>query len=162
MFIAQGAMSHISTPYLVLGECKTFDRFVAKDCARARKAAQLFPGAVLCFCTFNETLDSKEIKGITKIVSADRDSLGVGKQMNPVLILTATELFGQFSRRDFSSLYKDEGERLNRMIWHSEIDEICEFTQRRYLGMPSSHEVRTQKRNRRLARKIVKGSTPMV
>jgi hypothetical protein len=74
MFITPGAMSHISTPYLVLGECKSFDRFVEKDFARARKVAQLFPGAVLCFCTFNENLDANEIKGITKIVKAGRDS----------------------------------------------------------------------------------------
>jgi len=79
----------------------------------------------------------------SQILSARLD---VGKQLNPVLILTATELFGRFKLSDFSALYQDKEERVNRMIWRSEIDEVCEFTQERYLGMPSSHEVRQEKR----------------
>jgi hypothetical protein len=153
MFVLPGATSHISTPYLILGECKSYDRFDEKDFARARKAAKLFPGAVLCFCTFNEKLNSKEIRELKKIVNAGRTRLDVGKQLNPVLILTATELFGQFKLGDFSALYKDKEERVNRMIWRSEIDEVCEFTQERYLGMPSSHEVRQEKRKKRMALK---------
>jgi hypothetical protein len=156
MFVMPGATSHISTPYLILGECKSFDRFDEKDYARARKAAKLFPGAVLCFCTFNESLNQDEVKGIKKIVEAGRDRLDVGKQLNPVLILTATELFGQFNIEEFSSLYKDKEDRVNRMIWRQEIDEICEFTQERYLGMPSSHEVRQERYKKRLARKAAR------
>ena len=153
MFVQPGATSHISTPYLILGECKSYDRFDEKDFDRARKAAKLFPGAVLCFCTFNETLNAKEIKELRKIVTVGRARLDVGKQLNPVLILTATELFGQFQLVDFSSLYKDKEDRVNRMIWRAEIDEICEFTQERYLGMSSSHEVRQQKRKKQIAAK---------
>jgi hypothetical protein len=158
MFVEPGATSHISTPYLILGECKSYDRFEEKDFARARKAAQLFPGAVLCFCTLKEALETDEIKGITKIVTAGRGRLDVGKQVNPVLILTATELFGQFNIKEFALLYKDEAERVNRMIWRSEINEICEFTQKRYLGMPSSHEVRQEKYKKRVARKAVRSA----
>jgi hypothetical protein len=60
--------------------------------------------------------------------------------------------------RDFASLYKDEGERVNRMIWRAEIDEVCEFTQRRYLGMPSSHEVRQEMYQKRVARKAARNA----
>ncbi len=56
----------------------------------------MFPGAVLCFCTFNEVLDAKEKKGLKKIVEGGRQILDVGMQLNPVLILTGRELFGQF------------------------------------------------------------------
>jgi hypothetical protein len=160
MFVQPGATSHISTPYLILGECKSYDRFDEKDFDRARKAAKLFPGAILCFCTFNEALNAKEIKELKKIVTAGRARLDVGKQLNPVLILTATELFGQFKLVDFSSLYKDKEDRVNRMIWRSEIDEICEFTQERYLGMPSSHEVRQEKRKKQIAAKAKRQPQP--
>jgi len=156
MFVEPGASSHISTPYLIFGECKSYDRFGEKDFARARKAAQLFPGAVLCFCTLNDVLDPEEIKGISKIVTAGRSQLDIGKQLNPVLILTATELFGQFIIGDFASVYKDEEEQVNRMTWRSEINEICEFTQRRYLGMPSSHDVRQAKHKKRAERKAAR------
>jgi hypothetical protein len=155
MFVEQGASSHISTPFLIFGECKSYDRFEEKDFARARRAAELVPGAVLCFCTLNGELDPNEIKGIRKIVTTGRSRLDVGRQLNPVLVLTATELFGQFTIGDFASLYKDEAEQVNRMIWRSEINEICEFTQKRYLGMPSSHEVRQTKNKKRAAKKAL-------
>jgi hypothetical protein len=162
MFIAPGATSHLSTPYLILGECKSFDRFDEKDFARARRAAELFPGAVLCFCTFNDSLNPAEVKGITRLVESGRARLDVGKQLNPVLVLTATELFGQFNIREFSSLYKDKEDRVNRMIWRLEINEICEFTQERYLGMPSSHEVRQAKYKKQLARKAARQAKKVV
>jgi len=144
-FINLGASSLIRTPYLLLGECKSFNRFKEEDFERARKAAKLFPGAVLCFCTFNESLSASEIKGLKKIVNAGRKRMDVGVDLNPVLILTARELFGQFRLGQLSDLYGNDAQLARGLFMRGEINELCEFTQRLYLGMPSSHEVRRQK-----------------
>ncbi|MGD0799604.1 MAG: hypothetical protein ABR910_17965, partial [Acidobacteriaceae bacterium] len=135
-FITMGAFSQITTPYLILGECKSFNRFEDKDFERARRAGELFPGAILCFCTFNESLGPSEIKGLKKIVEAGRESLDVGMSVNPVLILTARELFGQFHFGEFSKVYGTDSQMARGMFMRGEIREVCEFTQRLYLGMP--------------------------
>ncbi len=67
MLAKPSRFGHTSSPHLIIGECKSFNRFEARDFARAEEAASLFPGAVLCFCTFNEALDKQEIKGLTKL-----------------------------------------------------------------------------------------------
>ncbi len=110
IFVAPGAISHISTPYLIFGECKSFNNFEEKDFARARKTAQMYRGAVLCFSTFRDSLDRDEIVAIKQIAEAGRDPLDAGRQLNPVLILTARELFGQFRHVDFNSLYGDKAQ----------------------------------------------------
>lgn len=155
-FITMGALSQITTPYLILGECKSFNRFEDKDFERARRASELFPGAVLCFGTFNDSLNPFEIKGLKRIVEAGRESLDVGMSLNPVLILTARELFGQFHSGEFPELYGSDSQMARGMFMHGEIREVCEFTQRLYLGMPSSHEERQAKVRKRMAKKQVK------
>ena len=69
-----------SSPHLIIGECKSFNRFEQRDFVRAEQAATLFPGAILCFCTFNESLDKNEIKGLTKLAKQGRKRMDVGKQ----------------------------------------------------------------------------------
>jgi hypothetical protein len=144
-FINLGASSLIATPYLLLGECKSFNRFKEDDFERARKAAKLFPGAILCFCTFNDALNSSEIKELKKIARTGRKRMDVGIDLNPVLILTGRELFGQFRLAEFSDLYGSEAKLAQALFRRGEINELCEFTQKLYLGMPSSHELRQQK-----------------
>lgn len=144
-FVAPSAINPITSPYLMLGECKSFNRFEEKDFERARKAAELFPGAVLCFCTFNETLNAAEIRGLKKIVEAGREILDVGMSVNPVLVLTGRELFGQFKFGEFSELYGNDSQMARGMFMRGEIRDLCEFTQRLYLGMRSSHDVRQDK-----------------
>ena len=155
-FVEPGAFSVITSPYLMLGECKSFNRFEEKDFERAKKAAELFPGAVLCFCTFNETLEPAEIKGLKKIVEAGREILDVGQSVNPVLILTGRELFGQFHFGEFSELYGSDSQMARGMFMRSEVRDLCEFTQRLYLGLPSSHDVRQAKIRKRIVKKQAK------
>ena len=152
IFVAPGAISHISTPYLIFGECKSFNKFEEKDFARARKTAQMYRGAVLCFSTFRDSLDRDEIKAIKQIAEAGRDPLDVGRQLNPVLILTARELFGQFRHVDFNSLYGDKAQYARGIFIRREIDELCDFTQQLYLGMPSRHDALDKKRRERIAK----------
>ncbi len=73
-----------------------------------RKAAELFPGAVLCFCTFNDSLNQAEVKGITKLVESGRARLDVGEATQSCPRSDCHGLFGQFNIREFSSLYNDK------------------------------------------------------
>jgi hypothetical protein len=144
---------------LIIGECKSFNRFEKKDFIRAEQAATLFPGAVLCFCTFNDALDKDEIKGLTKLARHGRRRMDVGKQMNPVLILTSRELFSEFKMTDFYSLYGDKADYAHGIYLRDDIQELCEFTQQIYLGVPSYHESLEEKRRKKTARLAAKSQT---
>ena len=63
---------------------------------------------ILCFCAFDDSLEASEIKGLKNIVKAGRDFPEVGMSVNPLLILTARELFGQFHFGEFSELYETQ------------------------------------------------------
>jgi hypothetical protein len=156
MLAAPSFFSHTSSPHLIIGECKSFNRFEEKDFARAREAGKLFPGAVLCFCTFNESLDQNEIRGLTRIANEGRERLGVGKQMNPVLILTARELFSEFKMAGLESLYGEKGQHARAMFIRDDMEELCDFMQQLYLGMPSYHQWLEDKHKKRLARRATK------
>jgi hypothetical protein len=92
MFIAPAMLSQASSPTLVIGEAKSFNLFESRDFERARQAAELFPGAVLCFATFRDQLTPGEKRRMRALVTAGRESLEVGRQINPVLILTGTRI----------------------------------------------------------------------
>jgi hypothetical protein len=160
MLAAPSRFSHRSSPYLIIGECKSFNRFDQKDFARAREAAELFPGAVLCFCTFNEALDKNEIRGLTSLATHGRARLDVGKQMNPVLILTARELFSEFKMTDFYSLHGDKADYARSVYARHDMEELCDFTQQLYLGMPSYHKWLEEKRRKKAARLAAKYTAP--
>jgi hypothetical protein len=152
MLAAPGKFSHTSSPHLIIGECKSFNRFEQRDFARAEQAATLFPGAILCFCSFNDSLDKNEIKGLTKLAKQGRKRMDVGKQTNPVLILTARELFAEFSMSDFYSAYGDKAEYARHVYMRDDMQELCEFTQQLYLGMPSYHEELQERHRKKTAR----------
>jgi hypothetical protein len=57
---------------VLFAECKTYDRFQAKDFMRMRQLAKTFPGAVLVFSTLRKSLSLQEIKGITRIAKRGR------------------------------------------------------------------------------------------
>jgi hypothetical protein len=160
MLAKPSRFSHTSSPQLIIGECKSFNRFEKRDFARAAEAAKLFPGAILCFCTFNEALDKEEIKGLTKLAKQGRKRMAVGKQTNPVLILTARELFSEFKISDFYSLYGVKADYARRVYMRHVMQELCEFTQQLYLGMPSYHEVMEEKRRKRAIHLAAKPREP--
>jgi hypothetical protein len=160
MLAAPGRFSHTSSPHLIIGECKSFNRFEERDFVRAEEAAKLFPGAVLCFCTFNEALSKEEVKGLTKLAKQGQKRMDVGKQINPVLILTARELFSEFKITDFYGLYGDKAEYAHGVYLRDDMQELCEFTQQIYLGMPSYHELLEEKRRKSAARLASKFQVP--
>jgi hypothetical protein len=156
MFAAPNRFTHVSSPYMILGECKSFKRFNEKDFTRAREAANLFPGCVLCFCTFNETLNRDEIRGIRPIALEGRKEMDIGKQMNPVLVLTARELFGELRLLDFHSLYGDKAQYASSVYMRGDMQELCDFTQQLYLGMQPHHEWLDEKYKKIIARRTAR------
>ena len=160
MLARPSRFSHTASPHLFIGECKSFNRFEERDFTRAEQAASLFPGGILCFCTFNETLNNHEIRGLTKLANQGRKRMDVGKQMNPVLILTGRELFSEFMMTDFYSIYGDKAEYARSMYMRDDIQELCDFTQQLYLGMPSYHEWLQEKSRKRAAKLAAKIQAP--
>jgi hypothetical protein len=77
---------------VLFGECKTYAPFTKRDFDRARYLAKTFPGAVLAFCTLRKELTKKEIAGISRIAKAGRKYWKPERPINPVLVLTGTEL----------------------------------------------------------------------
>jgi hypothetical protein len=158
LFAKPHRYEHTSTPHLILGECKSFNRFKADDFARARTAAKLFPGCILCFCTFNDAFSPYEIRELTRLVIAGRKRIDVGKQANPVLLLTATELFGQYKIIPAYDMYGEKKEMAERVYRRGDIQETCDFTQQLYLGIESYYTWRDKKRQSLIARRAARKS----
>lgn len=77
---------------LILGECKTFNRFERKDALRLRAMARAFPGAYLVCSSMNEALNDEEVALLRPIAKAGRRDW-----RNPVIVLTANELANDFN-----------------------------------------------------------------
>lgn len=158
LFAKPHRYEHTSTPHLILGECKSFNKLDADDFARARTAAKLFPGCVLCFCTFNDAFSPYEIRELTRLVIAGRKRIDVGKQANPVLLLTATELFGQYKIIPAYEMYGGKKEMAKQVYRRGDIQETCDFTQQLYLGIESYYTWRDKKRQSLIARRAARKS----
>jgi hypothetical protein len=120
---------------LILGECKTNDRFKKKDLNRMRALAKAVPGAVIAFCTLRDQLESSEKRLIASLANQGRRHWRAGKWFNPVLVLTGTELF---SDRPIPFCWKDKGGRYAPFdnFYHSEgFQDLCDVTQQLYLDM---------------------------
>ncbi len=119
--------------------------------------AKLFPGAVLCFCTLRPGLSSQEKKKITQIARQGRRSLRTGQRQNPVLVLTQTELLGQFKIGSFVDDYPGQFSKFAESAFlRGDLQEICDFTLQVHLGIESYHDwVRTRYEARRTRRLTV-------
>jgi hypothetical protein len=153
MFVAPSHWEHDTAPYLVLGECKSFNRLEAKDFARARALAKAFPGAILAFATFNESFSPKEIKALKGIVLKGRIHLDVGRIRNPVILLTARELFGQFKLSGYDDQDGPKADYARMVVIRGDLQELADFTQQIYLDMQPYHEWRDERWRTRM-RKI--------
>jgi len=78
---------------VAFGEAKTFNKFKKKDFDRMRVIAKNFPGAILVFSTLRKNLTSFEIKELKKLANVGNKYWKSERPINPVLILTANELF---------------------------------------------------------------------
>lgn len=120
---------------LAFGECKTYGPFTKKDFERMQYLAKAFPGAVLVFSTLRKSLTKAEIAGITRIAKAGRKFWKAERPINPVLVLTGTELL-TYDRPPYC--WKEEDQKLYDRV--SGLLSVCDATQQRYLKLPSWHK----------------------
>jgi hypothetical protein len=118
---------------LVFGECKTYGRFKEKDFERMRYLAKTFPGAVLVFSTLRKTLTAEEITGITRIAKTGRRYWKPERPINPVLVLTGTELLDWQGPPYCWEKLTDK--KLNRVRVRGLLG-VCDATQQIYLSLP--------------------------
>ena len=150
-FVKPGRFSHLADPLLILGECKTFGDFDARDFQKMTTLASMFPGSVISFCTLKDTLKRPEKAAIARLARQGRRSLESGQQRNPVLVLTRTELLGQFKPERFADDYPAQFSRFGKSVFmRRDLQEVCDFTQQVHLGIEPYHEwIQARRANRR-------------
>jgi len=121
-------------PVLVLGECKSYGRFLQKDVDRMRRLGDTFPGTTLVFCTFRRELDGSEKKRIAGLAKRGRESLAGERWLHPVLVLTGDELFSDISPPEWWR-QADEGHRA-----YPGLSNHCNISQQLHLDMTSYSE----------------------
>ena len=147
----QQTMFGEETNGLLFGECKSYGPFEKKDYVRMRYLAKTFPGAVLVFSTLRKTLSPAEIAEIGRIARTGRKYWKSERPINPVLVLTGTELFG-----DTAPPYCwDDATKKRFEHVHGLID-LCDATQQVYLNLPSWRAQWHEQFERRRARAMAK------
>ena len=133
-FWRQGRFGEIQDG-VIFAECKSYNEFRKTDFDRMELLARTFPGAVLAFCTLRKALKPDELSGIGRISKKGRKYWKSDRPVNPVLILTGTELLSNMVPPNcWESPTKEKFLRLDGLI------DLCEATQQIYLGLPSWHD----------------------
>ena len=139
------------TSGLIFGECKSYGKFEKKDHDRMRYLAKTFPGTVLVFSTLRKTLASTEITEIRKIAKAGRKYWKAERPINPVLVLTGTELFDHVAPPYcWDDTTKKRFEHVHGLL------DLCDATQQLYLDLPSWRAQWHEQFERRRARAMAK------
>lgn len=136
---------------LVFGECKTYGTFTKKDFERVHQLARTFPGAVLVFSTLRKELTKEEIVGITRIAKPGRRYWKAERPINPVLVLTGTELL---THEGPPYCWKEEDQQRHERV--SGLLGVCDATQQLYLGLPPWREEWHDKWEKRRKRYIAR------
>jgi hypothetical protein len=133
-------------PLLVIGEAKSFGKNAISEDAviGLRKVANRFPGAIMIVSSLREISDytADELQRLRDLALWGRREVYQGQPRNPLVVLTATELF---ARHGIFDAWKKEGEAAEAV--HPSIDPadlhvLAELTQKRYLGLPGFWEER--------------------
>lgn len=136
---------------VLFAECKTYDQFERKDFVRMRALAKSFPGAVLVFSTLRKTLTPKEVAGITSIAKAGRKYWKPERSVNPVLVLTGTELLSHFG----PPYCWDEPIKKKFDNFHGLLG-LCDVSQQIYLSLPPWQNEFVEKLEKRHHRRLLK------
>ncbi len=133
-------------PSFFVGEAKSFGKDAIDDkvVESLQKIAKRFPGMFMIVSSLRPigqyTVD--EIRRLRELAQWGRDRMFNGQPRNPLVILTATELFSDFS---IEQAWKEAGGRAAQMAepaWHdlSNLHQLAHATQSLYLGLPPFHE----------------------
>jgi len=139
---------------VVHAECKSFNVFEKRDVDRLKALGVAFPGSVLVFATLKDVLDRAEARRIESLVRAERRKRLRGAPYNPVVVLTAVELF---SSQGIAECWEGRGglyEKFHqRRFDYSDLSALADATQQLYLDMQSWHQWSEGERNKRRAAK---------
>jgi len=141
-FRRAGTYGTQQTTHLVFGEAKSFgrDTFTVQDVARMQELALKFPGAAIAFATMRSASDlTAEEIGRLKVLAewGRRQGSKRGRSRTPIVVLTGTELFAEFSLRD---TWKKAGGRHAELVSPAYVRtdnllDLADMTQQLYLGM---------------------------
>lgn len=143
-------------PELLIGETKSLgkgDLIKPKDLAKLKAIGQKLPGAILVISVLRESFTTSEKKWLQQFVKWCRRPDDHGRQTNPVILLTANELFFEHM---ISATWEKLGEPFKSFADYEHTRNLHSFadaTQRIYLGLPSFHQWYEAERKKRLARK---------
>ena len=129
----------------VFGEAKSFVRkFNQHDVSQMKQLAETFPGSILVFAALRdcEEFSNKEIERLKKLAQWGREyDADRQKSRAPVIILTGTELFTEYSLK---KSWEEKGGKHEQLIEPAAINArldnlriLADLTQQLYLDMPS-------------------------
>src|SRR5262249_28853090 len=113
-----------------------------KDLSKLKAIGQKIPGATLAISVLRESFSPSEKKLLKPFVQWGRRPDAEEQPTNPVLLLTAHELFTEHS---ISETWKKLGPPYKRFAAYEhtrKLDNFCDATQQIHLGLPSFHESR--------------------
>ena len=133
-------------PVLVLGEAKSFGKNAIDDddLAGLREVAARFPGAVLVVSSLRSIAEYSlaERQRLTDLALWGRTPDNGWRPRNPVILLTATELFADHG---IAHAWRQAGGRAAELVQPAYVDlsdlhVLAEATQNLYLGLPSFYK----------------------
>jgi hypothetical protein len=131
-------------PLLVVGEAKSFGKNAISEDAvvSLRKVADRFPGAIMVVSSLREIDDytTGELGRLRDLALWGRREVYDGQPINPLIVLTATELFADHGI--FDAWNKAGGQAVHPSIDSSDLHALAELTQKRYLNLPGFWEER--------------------
>ena len=137
-------------PLMLIGEAKSFGKNAIGDDAinSLKKLAERFPGALMVVSSLRDIADysQDELVRLRDLALWGRRSTHHDRPRNPLIILTATELFAKYGIYDD---WTSKGGETGEIVRHASTDpsnlyEVAELTQRRYLGLPRVWEEQMQ------------------
>lgn len=139
----------------LFGESKTYGQFGKKDFDRMEHLGDTFPGAILVFSTLRKSLTDDEIRGIRKVAKRGRVHWKAERPINPVLVLTGTELLSWMPP---PMCWDDTTKaRFSRMFG---LLDLCDATQQLYLGFPPWEMEWSEKWEKRRQQQAARNSSP--
>jgi hypothetical protein len=153
-------------PLLVIGEAKSFGKNAINEDAiiSLKKVANHFPGAIMIVSSLREISDytADELRRLRDLALWGRQGVHQGQARNPLIVLTATELF---ARHGIFDAWKKMGEARAAVppsIDPADLHALAELTLKRYLNLPGFWEERMKAQDlahhRRRLMKLVQGA----
>jgi len=134
----QQQMFGYSKRHLIFAECKTMNLLEKDDVDKMAMLGNEFPGSILVFAILRDSFVEREKKLLRPLARKGRKSWKEDHPFNPVLILTAKELFSW--RPPPYCWEKAEGKcsSFSKANWiANDIIELCDVSQQIYLDMDS-------------------------